>query len=90
MAAKQPDLDETTLQIMKRMVNTPPKPHDEMKVGKHGVRGRKAPNPASAMKKNRSLALGFLKDESAVPDEVRLVMRANSRALGSLTMKSPC
>jgi hypothetical protein len=34
MAAKKPDLDESTLRIMERMVNMPPKPHDEMKIGK--------------------------------------------------------
>jgi hypothetical protein len=32
--ALKPDLDEATLQIAQRMLNTPPKPHDEMKVGK--------------------------------------------------------
>jgi hypothetical protein len=32
--AKKPDLDEATLQIARRMLNTAPKPHDEMKVGK--------------------------------------------------------
>jgi hypothetical protein len=34
MVAKKPDLDEATLQIMGRMVRMPPKPHDEMKIGK--------------------------------------------------------
>lgn len=48
--AKKPDLDEPTLRIMERMVNMPPKPHDEMKIGKPkakrvespGQRGRKS------------------------------------------------
>jgi hypothetical protein len=31
--SKKPDLDEATLQIAQRMLNTPPKPHDEMKLG---------------------------------------------------------
>jgi hypothetical protein len=31
--APKPDLDETTVQIARRMLSTPPKPHDEMKVG---------------------------------------------------------
>jgi hypothetical protein len=32
--APKPDLDEATLQIARRMLSTPPKPHDEMKIGK--------------------------------------------------------
>jgi hypothetical protein len=32
--AKKPDLDEPTLQLMERMLRMPPKPHDEMKLGK--------------------------------------------------------
>jgi len=32
--AKKPNLDETTLQIAKRILSTPPKPHSEMKLGK--------------------------------------------------------
>jgi hypothetical protein len=31
---KTPNLDEATLRIARRMLNTPPKPHDEMKVRK--------------------------------------------------------
>jgi hypothetical protein len=34
LASKKPDLDEATLRIAQRMLNTPPKPHDEMKIGK--------------------------------------------------------
>jgi len=43
MTVKKPDLDETTLQIARRMLSTPPKPHDEMKLGK-----------ANAKRKNRT------------------------------------
>jgi hypothetical protein len=32
--AKKPDLDDATLQIAERMLRMPPKPHEEMKVGK--------------------------------------------------------
>jgi hypothetical protein len=32
--APKPDLDEATLEIARRMLTTPPKPHEEMKVGK--------------------------------------------------------
>jgi hypothetical protein len=31
--ARKPDLDEATLQIAQRMLNTPPRPHEEMKLG---------------------------------------------------------
>jgi hypothetical protein len=30
----KPDLDETTVDIARRMLSTPPKHHDEMKVGR--------------------------------------------------------
>jgi hypothetical protein len=30
----KPNLDETTLQIARRILSTPPKPHDEMKIVK--------------------------------------------------------
>ena len=32
--SKKPDLDEPTLRIAQRMLSMPPKPHDEMKLGK--------------------------------------------------------
>ncbi|MGA3309957.1 MAG: hypothetical protein ABSD08_15290 [Xanthobacteraceae bacterium] len=32
--APKPDLDDATIQIARRMLSTPPKPHDEMKIGK--------------------------------------------------------
>jgi hypothetical protein len=31
---KKPDLDEATQRIARRILSTPPKPHDEMKLGK--------------------------------------------------------
>jgi hypothetical protein len=45
--AKKPDLDPATLQVVKRMLQMPPKPHDEMRVRpkaakKHGKRKKKA------------------------------------------------
>jgi hypothetical protein len=47
--APKPDLDETTLQIARRMLSTPPKPHDEMKLGKVKRRpGKPSPRPRSA------------------------------------------
>jgi len=31
---KKPDLDEATARIARTLLNTPPKPHEEMKLGK--------------------------------------------------------
>jgi len=39
----KPDLDEATLRIAQRMLSTPPKPHDEMKVGKANAKTKKSP-----------------------------------------------
>jgi hypothetical protein len=39
--ARKPGLDETTVEIARRMLSTPPKPHDEMKIGKPGKKARK-------------------------------------------------
>jgi hypothetical protein len=36
-ASKKPNLDKATIEIARRMLNTPPKPHDEMKIGKRKV-----------------------------------------------------
>jgi hypothetical protein len=41
--ARKPDLDEATIQIAQRMLSTPPKPHDEMKIGKSKVKPKKYP-----------------------------------------------
>lgn len=43
-----PDLDERTFQIAERLLNTPPKPHDEMKID----RGKTEPSgkPSSEAK----------------------------------------
>lgn len=32
--AKKPDLDEAMIAVMRQVLNAPPKPHDEMKVGR--------------------------------------------------------
>jgi hypothetical protein len=34
VTSKKPDLDDATLRIARTLLNTPPKPHDEMKLGK--------------------------------------------------------
>lgn len=41
--AEKLDLDETTLRIMQRMVNMPPKPHEKMKLGKRKASRAKSP-----------------------------------------------
>jgi hypothetical protein len=47
MAAKvqNPDLDEATLIIAKRILSTPPKPHKEMKIGKRKAKSDTKANP---------------------------------------------
>jgi hypothetical protein len=40
--AKKPDLDESTLRIMERMVRMPPKPHSVMKLGKPRAKPKKS------------------------------------------------
>jgi len=32
--APRPDLDQATLEIARRMLSTPPKPHEKMRIGK--------------------------------------------------------
>jgi hypothetical protein len=34
MASRKPDLPDATLRIAERMLRMPPKPHNEMKIGK--------------------------------------------------------
>jgi hypothetical protein len=44
--AQKLDLDEATLQIAKSILSTPPKPHKEMKIGKHQAKaGAKVNRP---------------------------------------------
>jgi hypothetical protein len=38
-------LDEATLQIAKRLLNMPPKPHSEMKIGKRKAKASSKANP---------------------------------------------
>jgi hypothetical protein len=44
---KKPDLDEATLQIAKRILSTPPKPHSAMKIGKRKAKASTKERPAS-------------------------------------------
>ena len=40
---RKPDLDDVTIQIARRMLSTPPKPHEEMKIGKHRTKSKQHP-----------------------------------------------
>jgi len=55
---QKPDLDETTLQIAKRILSMPPKPHSAMKIGK-----RKAKESARASRLGKG---GAPKDKANV------------------------
>jgi hypothetical protein len=46
----KPQVDENTLRTMQALLRQPPKPHDEMKLGK--PRGKKALNPKRAARKS--------------------------------------
>jgi hypothetical protein len=49
--APKPDLDDATLRIARTMLNTPPKPHDEMKLGARKPKARPKARAASAKRK---------------------------------------
>jgi len=40
---KKIDLDPGTVRLMRQMLNTPPKPHDEMKVGRPAKKKKRGP-----------------------------------------------
>ena len=50
--AKKPDLDDATIQIAHRMLTMPPKPHEEMKLGKRKRESAKSPKSRKAVKKS--------------------------------------
>jgi hypothetical protein len=55
---QKPDLDEATLQIAKRILSTPPKPHSAMKIGKRKAKiGVKAsPGVSSGADKSKRMS----------------------------------
>jgi hypothetical protein len=57
MIAKKLELDDATVRIMRRMLNTPPKPHEEMKVGRPPRQKKRAAKsrPRVASAKQRSV-----------------------------------
>jgi hypothetical protein len=50
---KKPKLDEATLQIAKRILNMPPKPHKEMKIGKPKAKQTTRQSKAAGVKRTR-------------------------------------
>lgn len=54
MTSKKPELDDTTVAILKKLLAMPPKPHDEMKVGRRANKKRDAPKGRAASSKPRT------------------------------------
>jgi hypothetical protein len=56
MTSKKPNLDDTTIELMKKMLATPPKRHDEMKVGRppRKKKGRSKGRAVSAKRRSAS------------------------------------
>ena len=50
--AQKPELDEATLQIAERLLNTPPKPHSEMKIGKRKAKASRTKKRAQPEKQS--------------------------------------
>jgi hypothetical protein len=53
---KKPNLDEATLRIAQRMLSTPPKPHEKMKIGKR--KAGRGENPSATIRKSQSRKRG--------------------------------
>lgn len=55
MPGKAPKLDEATVKVLKRMLAMPPKPHDQMKVGRPSpAKKKRAPKGRASSAKTRS------------------------------------
>ena len=55
MTSKKPDLDKATIEVARRVLQMPPKPHDEMKVGRPAVKKKKrGPKDRASSAKQRS------------------------------------
>jgi hypothetical protein len=52
----KPQVDENTLRTMQELLRQPPKPHDEMKLGK--PRGKKAVSPKRKARKSQVKKIG--------------------------------
>jgi hypothetical protein len=51
---KKLDLDETTISVMKRILSAPPKPHNEMKVGRPKKGKKRGTKTRASSAKRRS------------------------------------
>lgn len=51
---KKSDLDPKTQDIVKRLLAMPPKPHDEMKVGRQKKKAKRGPKGRAASSKRRT------------------------------------
>jgi len=54
MTNKKPDLDDATVNILKRMLAMPPRPHDDMKVGRPKNKKRPATKGRAVSAKPRT------------------------------------
>ena len=54
MTDKKLKLDDATVRVMERMLNTPPKQHDEMKVGRTPKKKKRDPKDRASSSKRRS------------------------------------
>ncbi len=54
MSGKKPDLDDATVAIMRRLLATPPKHHDDMKVGRPKNKKRAAAKGRAASARPRT------------------------------------
>jgi hypothetical protein len=54
MTTKKPELDEATVRVMKRMLSTPPKAHDDMKVGRPIKVKRRSPKDRASSSKQQA------------------------------------
>lgn len=54
MNRKKTDLDDNTLDVMRRMLSMPPKRHEEMKVGRPAKKKKRGPKDRASSSKQRS------------------------------------
>ena len=50
---KKPKLDDATMRVLKKMLAMPPKPHDEMKVGRPANSKKRGPKGRASSAKRR-------------------------------------
>jgi hypothetical protein len=55
MVSKKPDLDKTTVDIIKRVLAMPPKPHEAMRVGRPAAKKKRSPKGRASFAKPPSV-----------------------------------